>query len=257
MTRFQNDSAQNYAVTNKIPEIFDLSTSPHLGRVFLQNLASLWLPLAADPDKFSLKELFTIGYAHWFSVKNCQERLKLEKDPDYEPEWAGSFSLNECTRHLNERWHPLFKFNKKYVARCFKNYLHHDLIEIDPGVSPVDAREKRYRPTLRLDEMTIKLFAPVSLAANLMTAQRRIEINQANVQGLAAAIDALLGLQPDFHQPHEGESSGDGVHVKGITPRTVNMAAASSEKRRPNGFSSQIAQTSVPAWKPAYGKPKN
>ena len=199
---------------NKVDELFDIRYTPHLTRIMFQNVMEIWSPVF---ENLTMKQVLTIGYVHWFAVKELQNEFNLKANPEAVTRSTAPFTVADCQKELNARWKGVIDFNRSFVVRTFATFLKNDFIV---EVENADRRSKAYRASSLMKEQSAAVYARVSLSANLIAAQRAHEQSRQHVSGLQHLINEVLGVAPDVN-PHSGRLTR--LHGQNIQPQPLRL----------------------------------
>ena len=110
------------AMSNKIkslkqihPDIWNIDSMPLINKVVMELMFERY-------SDISFKKFMLVGWLHYFGLSIIRKRMLGEDDS------AQSFTTIDALDGMIERW-PNHKWNRRYMDRCFKEFLASGMIE--------------------------------------------------------------------------------------------------------------------------------
>ena len=97
------------------PDIWNIDSMPLINKVAMESMFERY-------SDISFKKFMLVGWLHYFGLSIIRQRMLGEDDS------AQSFTTIDALDGMTARW-PNHKWNRRYMDRCFKEFLASGMIE--------------------------------------------------------------------------------------------------------------------------------
>ena len=156
------------------PDIWNIDSMPLINKVAMESMFERY-------SDISFKKFMLVGWLHYFGLSIIRQRMLGEDDS------AQSFTTIDALDGMTARW-PNHKWNRRYMDRCFKEFLASGMIE-KKKKSADDKRLKHFTVSEDFITYICDFYIEICETANIISTHRTHQNLHAHTKHLTEKIE--------------------------------------------------------------------